>query len=147
MLIPPGLDKHDADSAARTSHPRPDGRTAAGELDRVETRSSRSVASRCSTTSETRARTLQDILSDKKSTLPDATVQSMLDTLVGRRQRASPQHEIALAQAAGADPKGLAHAQDELAKGQAELAKGRADVAVDHFRQAWQQAQDASTNP
>jgi hypothetical protein len=85
---------------------------------------------------------LGQTLGDQKSSVPDATVQRWLDTLVSA---AGDLAETAIAHASpGADPKKLAKARDELAKAQDALAKGDEAGAVVHFGNAWDAATAAA---
>jgi hypothetical protein len=43
----------------------------------------------------------------------------------------------------GGDPKKIDHANQEMAKALEEIAKGHFDNAIDHFKNAWKQAQKA----
>jgi hypothetical protein len=74
--------------------------------------------------------------------IPVATTQGMIDMLVQADQLLA---ETALADAiaAGGDPAKIAESQKELEKAAAESAKGHFDRAIDHYKNAWQKAQDA----
>ena len=45
--------------------------------------------------------------------------------------------------AAGGDPKEIAHAQMELARAQDEFDRGRPDHAINHYKHAWDHAENA----
>lgn len=85
---------------------------------------------------------LESIIKDKKSAIPDATLQGMIDTLV-HADRILAEDAIADAIAASGDPARIAEAQQELTRAAAELAVGDFDGAIEHYKSAWKKAQDA----
>jgi ElaB/YqjD/DUF883 family membrane-anchored ribosome-binding protein len=85
---------------------------------------------------------LDDLLRDKKSQIPDATVQTWIDLIVSVA-RTVAEVEIADAAAAGGDAHQIADAARELDKAADELARGHVDQAIDHYKHAWKHAEDA----
>ena len=85
---------------------------------------------------------LESIIKDKKSAIPDATLQGMIDTLV-QADRILAEDAIADAIAASGDPTRIAEAQHELTLAATELATGDFDGAVEHYKAAWKRAEEA----
>jgi hypothetical protein len=81
-----------------------------------------------------------ELKKDKKSDIPDAVLQGFIDDLV---QVDKDLAMIAIAEAAGGDPKRLAEAEKKLAKAAEEYDKGHFDKAIDHYKKAWHDAQRA----
>ena len=92
------------------------------------------------------AQPLADLLKDKKSAVPDATLEAMLDDLAGAARMLAAT-EIDDAAAAGVPADKLAKARDELAGGDDAAANGDASKAIDRYRAAWQKAADALRKP
>jgi photosystem II stability/assembly factor-like uncharacterized protein len=88
------------------------------------------------------AHQLNDLL--KKSSIPDATLQGMIDDLVNAARILA---QTAINDVQSGDAKKLAQAQNEMAQAEAELAKGHLDPAFDHFKNAWSKAGDAAKKP
>jgi hypothetical protein len=82
---------------------------------------------------------LDDLLGDKHSTVPDAVLQSFIDRLV-QADRVLAFVAITDALAAHADAKKIAQARQELANGDSEAVSGRSESAIEHYRNAWNQA-------
>jgi hypothetical protein len=80
----------------------------------------------------------QQLIGDKKTSTPDATLQALADRLVSI-DRGLAQLAISDAANNGGDPKQLAAAQKEFAAGDASAATGRPD-AIDHYKNAWTRA-------
>jgi hypothetical protein len=78
----------------------------------------------------------------KKSSIPAATLQSMIDTLE-HADRVLAELAVSDAVAAGGDAKKIADAQGELGKAADALAAGDFPQAIDHYKNAWQKARDA----
>jgi hypothetical protein len=85
---------------------------------------------------------LMNLLGNKKSEIPDATLQSMIDDIV-HVARIVAERAVADAIAASGDPEKIAQAQDELDEANAQLAAGNFAAAIQNFRQAWKKAQQA----
>ena len=85
---------------------------------------------------------LQDLQKDKKSQIPDATLQGWIDALVAVAQTLAVT-EIADATSAGGNAHKLADAASELTKAANELAKGHFEQAIEHYKQAWKHAEDS----
>jgi len=85
---------------------------------------------------------LSRLIADKHSTIPDATLQGLVDTLV-HADRVLAEVALADATAASGDPHELARGQEELAKAAADLTSGRVGDAIHHYRKAWTKAQKA----
>ena len=85
---------------------------------------------------------LMELQKSKESTIPDATLQGLIDTLV-HADRVLAEVALADATAASGDPHKLAQAQNELAKAAADLASGRFDHAIEHYGKAWKKAEKA----
>jgi hypothetical protein len=77
---------------------------------------------------------LRDLINDKKSSIPDATVQGLIDRVVEADRLLAV---VAIGDAAG----DTARANEELSKGDRERDKGKYDHAIDHYRNAWKHAQ------
>jgi uncharacterized repeat protein (TIGR01451 family) len=86
--------------------------------------------------------TLESIIKNKKSAIPDATSQAMIDALV-HADRILAEDALADAVAATGDPKRIAEAQRELVRAAAELAVGDFDGAIENYKGCWKKAQDA----
>lgn len=83
---------------------------------------------------------LFDLMKDKKSTIPDATLQGFINRLVSAdRLLASG----AINDAAGGDVKKIDKANDELGKGDARVADSHFTDAIEHYRNAWKHALQA----
>jgi DNA/RNA endonuclease G (NUC1) len=82
---------------------------------------------------------LRDLLKNKKSAMSDALLQSFIDRLL-RATRLVAQTAINESAAAGGDPNDIAKANDELAQGDADASGDKPDSAVEHYRNAWQNA-------
>jgi len=80
---------------------------------------------------------LKNLMKDKHSTIPDATIQGFIDRIVKADRRLA---EVAISDHAGGDPKKIAKANDELSKGDSEATAGKPDAAIEHYRNAWDQA-------
>ena len=77
---------------------------------------------------------------DHRSSLDAATVQGWIGGLVAvDRALAS----VGIGDASGGDARKLAEARKELAKGDAEAGNGRSNAAIEHYGNAWQQAEQA----
>jgi len=85
---------------------------------------------------------LAALMKDKKSTIPDATIQGWIDAIVAA-DRSLALDAINAAVLAGGDAKKVADANKELAKGDAEGADGKSTQAIDHYLNAWKKAVDA----
>jgi hypothetical protein len=85
---------------------------------------------------------LDKLIKDKKSALDKGLLQVLSGDLT-RADRALAATAISDAIAAAGDPAKIARANDELAKGDADATKGNSDAAIDHYRKAWQKAQEA----
>ena len=85
---------------------------------------------------------LQEMMSDKNTVIPDATLQPLIDTLVHADQILA-NVAIADATAAGGDAHKLADAQQELVKAAAELAKNHFHESIDHYKAAWRHAEES----
>jgi len=86
--------------------------------------------------------TLMDLQKDKKTQIPSATLQGWINSLVSADQTLA-QTEINDATSAGGDPKKLAEAQKEMAKASESASKGNYDDAIDHYRNAWNKAEES----
>ena len=86
---------------------------------------------------------LQELLKDKKTAVPATTLQSLIDTLVQADQILATV-AIADAVAASGDPQKIAKAQKELAKAADALAKRHFPEAIDHYKNAWHQAEEST---
>jgi hypothetical protein len=80
-------------------------------------------------------------LMDIKGTMPAGATQAINDLLTADSILA--QTAIDDMTAAGGDPKKIAEANKEMAKAQDEISKGHFDAAIDHYKNAWKQAQKA----
>jgi hypothetical protein len=85
---------------------------------------------------------LQDILKDKTSAFPPATVQQLIDTLVAAANTYAGR-AIADARVRGGDAKKIADADAAFAKGVAAAGAGNLSEAFDQFKNAWRKASDA----
>jgi hypothetical protein len=86
---------------------------------------------------------LMDLLKSKKSEIPDATLQAMIDDIVHVDQILA-ERAVSDAIAASGDPHKIAEAQKELDKAGEQLARGKFDDAIEHYKQAWHKAMEAS---
>ena len=75
--------------------------------------------------------------------LSPTLVQDFIDRIV-KADRLLAVVSINDALAAGADPVKLAHARDELAQGDNDITQGRYQPGIDHYRNAWKQAEHLS---
>ena len=83
---------------------------------------------------------LLDLMKDKKSTIPVATLQGFINRLVNAdRLLASG----AINDAAGGDVKKIDKANEELDKGDARVADNHFTDAIEHYRNAWKHALQA----
>jgi immune inhibitor A len=82
---------------------------------------------------------LEQLIKDRKSTVPKATLQNFIDRLL-RSDRLLAVVAINEALAAGAAPKELDWAQEVLAKADAYAAVGRFSDAIEGYRIAWMKA-------
>ena len=82
---------------------------------------------------------LKNLMKDKHSTIPDATLQGFINRIVAADQRLA-QVAINDAIGRGGDSKKIAKANEELAKGDSENSEGKPDNAIEHYRTAWDQA-------
>ena len=78
----------------------------------------------------------------KDGSIPDPTLQDMIDALV-RADRAIASVALSDAIAASGDPKKIAESQNELLKAADEIAKLHFDHAIDHYKAAWKKAREA----
>jgi hypothetical protein len=85
---------------------------------------------------------LLDLLKDKNTQIPAATLQGWIDSLVAA-DSVLAQTEITDATNAGGDAKKLADAQKEMAKAADSLAKGKPDEAIGHYKNAWHKAEES----
>jgi len=82
---------------------------------------------------------LRDLIKDKHSNLPDATLRGFINRIVAA-DRILAQVAIIDAVGRGGEPKKIAKANEELGKGDSDAAAGKPDNAVEHYRSAWDQA-------
>ena len=82
---------------------------------------------------------LRELMKDKHSTIPDATLQGFINRIVAADRRLA-QVAINDAIGRGGDPKKIAKANEELAKGDSDNTDGKPDNAIEHYRNAWDQA-------
>ncbi|HEX3085833.1 MAG TPA: thrombospondin type 3 repeat-containing protein [Pyrinomonadaceae bacterium] len=80
---------------------------------------------------------LRELMKDKHSTIPDATLQGFIKRIQLADRRLA---EVAINDHSGGDSKKLAKANEELSKGDSEYADGKPDSAIEHYRVAWDQA-------
>src|SRR5262249_33225417 len=85
--------------------------------------------------------TLTNLIKSRKSTIPDATLQTFIDGIV-EAERLLAVTAIGDASVNG-DPKKLAEANGELAKGDRELSNGNPDNAIEYYKNAWKHALEA----
>jgi hypothetical protein len=83
---------------------------------------------------------LLELLKDKKSTIPDATLQGFIDRLVSADKLLA---STAISDAAGGNAKKIDKANEELGKGDARILDGKFTDAIEHYRNAWKQAIEA----
>jgi len=83
---------------------------------------------------------LQDLLDDVKGTPLTIALQGFVDRLVGADRALAA---IAIEEAAGSRSDELDEAKDDLRRGDREAAKDDAEDAIEHYRQAWKEAQKA----
>ncbi|MHB8469678.1 MAG: hypothetical protein ACYDCH_07985 [Gaiellaceae bacterium] len=86
---------------------------------------------------------LGELQHEKHSSIAAATVQGWIDALVGADRALAT---FAITAAAGGDSEKLAEAGRELARGDSAAAAGRANSAIEHYADAWQQAQQATAS-
>jgi len=84
---------------------------------------------------------LRDLIKNKKSSIADTALQPFVDRIVEADRLLAV---VAIADAAGGDPKDIAKANEELGKGSAEAALGKYDSAIEHYRNAWKFAQKSN---
>jgi FtsP/CotA-like multicopper oxidase with cupredoxin domain len=75
----------------------------------------------------------------KSSTISQATLQGMIDSLV-LADRTLAEQALADAIAAAGDPKKIADAQSEMNSAAADVAAGKFDTAIEHYKNAWNKA-------
>jgi hypothetical protein len=80
---------------------------------------------------------LLELLKDKKSTIPDATLQGFINRLVSADKLLA---STAISDAAGGDAKKIDKANEELSKGDARALDGKFVDAIEHYRNAWKHA-------
>jgi hypothetical protein len=85
---------------------------------------------------------LHALLKDEKSHVPDAKLRRWIESVVSVA-RTLARTEIADAKVAGGDADRLAAAAQEMREASAELANGSPARAIDHFKRAWNLAEDA----
>ena len=85
---------------------------------------------------------LMNLLGNKKSEIPDVTLQSMIDDIV-HVARILAERAVGDAIASSGDAEKIAQAQNELDEANAQLAGGDFAAAIQNFRQAWKKAQQA----
>jgi len=83
---------------------------------------------------------LLELLKDKKSTIPDATLQGFINRLVSADKLLA---STAISDAAGGDAKKIDKASEELSKGDARALDGKFVDAIEHYRNAWKHALQA----
>jgi hypothetical protein len=71
---------------------------------------------------------------------PPAAIAGLISQIVGADKLLA---QTAIDDMAGGDPKKLAAANKEMGKAQDEINKGHLDAAIDHYKNAWQQAEKA----
>lgn len=80
---------------------------------------------------------LLELIKDKKSTIPDATLEGFINRLVSADKLLA---STAISDAAGGDAKKIDKANDELSKGDARAEDGKFVDAIEHYRNAWNHA-------
>jgi hypothetical protein len=80
---------------------------------------------------------LSEIIEDKRTTLAKPTLQKYVNSLVAADRALAT---VAIADAAGGDPRALAQATDELHKGDNDVTHGKLESGIEHYRNAWQHA-------
>lgn len=85
---------------------------------------------------------LMDLIKDKKSAIPDTTLQGMIDKLV-HADRILAEEALADAIAAPGDPHKIAQAQNELTKAADALANADFDGAIEHYKKSWKKSQES----
>ena len=76
-------------------------------------------------------------MKDKHSTIPDAIIQGFIDRIVKADRRLA---EVAINVHSRGDPKKLAKANEELSRAIVKTPDGKPDNAIEHYRNAWDQA-------
>src|SRR6185295_11238689 len=87
---------------------------------------------------------LGELQRDGHGALDSALLQGLIDRIVAADRALAV---VAIADAEGGDSRTLAQALEELRKGDRDAAKGAAQSAIDHYRNAWAQAQRTATVP
>jgi hypothetical protein len=85
---------------------------------------------------------LAELVKDKKSAIPDATLQGFINRLLSA-DRALASVAIKDAIGMGGDAKKIDKANEELGKGDAKAADNKFADAFEHYRNAWKHAQEA----
>ncbi|MBZ5559902.1 MAG: multicopper oxidase domain-containing protein [Acidobacteriia bacterium] len=85
---------------------------------------------------------LQEIVHSRRSAIPDATLQSMIDTLV-QADRILATTAVNDAIAAHGNAHEIAEAQAEAATAALDVTRGRFESAIEHYELAWKEAQDS----
>jgi uncharacterized repeat protein (TIGR01451 family) len=82
---------------------------------------------------------LNDLIGDRRTEIPAATLQSWADRLV-QADRILAVVSVDEAEAGGGNPAKIAQDREEIAKGDADAAAGREENAIEHYRNAWKHA-------
>src|SRR5262249_3656610 len=90
-------------------------------------------------------KSLQDLLKNKKSTIPDSALQGPIDRIM-KADRLLAEVAVNAAIAAGGLSDLIADAQRELGMGDTDRSNARFDQAVGHYGLAWKHAQQAVGN-
>jgi hypothetical protein len=81
---------------------------------------------------------LEELIKNKKSSIPDATLQSLVADLI-KADRQLAALAIIEASAAGADSKTIQRAMSEFNKANSEASAGKSESAIEHYRNAWKE--------
>jgi HYR domain len=84
------------------------------------------------------AHKLEELIKNKKSSIPDATLEALVADLV-KADRQLAEVAIHEAKAAGFDSKAIQHALDEFSKATREASQGKSESAIEHYRNAWKE--------
>jgi hypothetical protein len=84
------------------------------------------------------AHKLEELIKNKKSSIPDATLEALVADLV-KADRQLAESAINEAKAAGFDSKAIQHALDEFSKATREASQGKSEGAIEHYRNAWKE--------